>query len=73
VFTDSNALRETGLRAAARSNDPSPTGIYWVEASRAAIADLIGWGLGDNEDGNRRQILLMVTGRFTLNQVSRPR
>jgi hypothetical protein len=72
VLIDPNALRDIALRAAARSEDASPTGIFWVEAGRVAIAELIGWGLGEGEDGSRRQILLMVTGRFTLNRVPRP-
>lgn len=69
---DEKALLGLALRSAARSGDPQPTGVYWVRSSRAAIAGLIGWGLGAG-DGSRDQALLTVTGQFVLDRVSRPR
>ena len=72
-MVDTAALREIALRAATRGDDPHPTAIHWVLSSRTAIAALVGWGLPAAEDGSRQQILLVVTGHFTLHHVSRPR
>ncbi|MDQ2848168.1 MAG: hypothetical protein M3Y77_17865 [Actinomycetota bacterium] len=61
---DPERLKQMAMAIAIEHGDPAPTGIYWTESTRVDAAKLIGWGLGENEDGTKPQIVLLLTGTF---------